>query len=172
MLRLMLLRHAKSNHVPGLTDLERPLTERGHREAQQVGQYLLSQHLRPELAIVSSATRTQQTWGHISAAFDASPLQITERRIYEAAVGDILNVIRDIGPGPRTVLMIGHNPGLVLTTEYLCQSANAGALGRLQTGFPPCSLTVVDLNVQAWNAVSEDSGTLERFETPETMLVT
>lgn len=171
MLRLMLLRHAKSNSIPGVPDLQRPLTERGYHEAALVGQYLVAQQLKPELAIVSSATRTQQTWIHLSAAFDTPVRKITEERIYEASVEHIVHVIRHIAPGPRIVLVVGHNPGLFLTTQYLSDQGDEGALDRLEMGFPPASLTVMDFDVDAWESVGESGGTLLRFETPGTMVV-
>jgi len=166
----MLLRHAKSNSIPGVADLQRPLTERGYREAELVGQYLVAQQLQPELAIVSSARRTQQTWETVSAAFNTRVSKITEERIYEASVDNIIHVIRNIEPGPRVVLVIGHNPGLYLTTEYLSGEGDEDALERLEMGFPPASLTVMDFDVDAWELIAEKSGTLLQFETPETMV--
>ena len=170
MLRLMLLRHAKSNSIPGVADLQRPLTERGYREAELVGQYLVSQQLQPELAIVSSATRTQQTWTAVSAALNAPVRKITEERIYEASVDSIVHVIRNIEPGPSVVLLVGHNPGLYLTTEYLSGVGDEDAFERLEMGFPPASLTVMDFDVDAWELVGEKGGKLLQFETPETMV--
>lgn len=170
MLRLMLLRHAKSNSIPGVADLQRPLAERGYHEAELVGQYLVAQQLKPELAIVSSAIRTQQTWTHLSDAFDTQVKKITEERIYEASVDNIVHVIRNIEPGPRVVLVIGHNPGLYLTTQYLSGEGDEDAMERLEMGFPPASLTVMDFDVDEWELVGKSGGRLLRFETPGTMV--
>lgn len=169
MLRLMLLRHAKSDSVPGLADVQRPLAERGRHEAANVAQYLVSRQLRPDLAVISSAVRTQQTWDYIARAYDSGIEEITEKRIYEASVRDIVHVIRHIPPGPRTVLVVGHNPGLYLTAGYFYKDGNAEALGRMETGFPPASLVVMNFEVDEWSEVGESSGTLERFETPDTL---
>ena len=169
MLRLMLLRHAKSDSIPGVADIERPLTERGFRQAKQVGKYLREHHLLPEQVVVSSATRTQQTWQAILAAFDNPVAHTTEDRIYEASVTNIITVIRGIRSAPRTLLLIGHNPGLALTTQYLCGQGDAEALARLQMGFPPASLTVMDFDVDAWEDIAEQGGRLKMFETPDTM---
>lgn len=169
MLRLMLLRHAKSDTIPGVADIERPLTERGFRQATRVGHYLREQHLLPEQVVVSSATRTQQTWQAILPAFDKPVAHITEDRIYEASVADIITVIQDTSPGPRSLLLIGHNPGLALTTQFLCGQGEAETLARLQTGFPPASLTVMDFDVNTWEDVAEQGGRLKMFETPDTM---
>ncbi|ETF04113.1 phosphoglycerate mutase [Advenella kashmirensis W13003] len=170
MLRLMLLRHAKSNAVAGLPDPDRPLTDRGFDQAALVGRYLLAQQLQPELVIVSSAVRTQQTWQQVSAAFSGTVQASTERRIYEASVGDIIEVLHGIDSKAQTVLMIGHNPGLALTTQYFCGEDENDALARLQAGFPPASLTVTDFNVDAWSEIAEGAGRLLRFETIDTMI--
>lgn len=165
----MLLRHAKSDSAPGLADLQRPLAERGRHEAGCVAQYLVSQQLRPDLAVVSSAVRTQQTWEYIARAYDSGIEKVTEKRIYEASVRDIVHVIRNIEPGPRTVLVVGHNPGLYLTAGYFYKNGNADALSRMQTGFPPASLVVMNFATDEWSGLGESTGTLERFETPESI---
>ena len=168
MLRLMLLRHAKSDFVPGLPDHERPLTERGHREGELMGRYLVRQGLQPDAVIVSTATRTRQTWRLVAAALDKQPSHIIhESAIYEAAVDDIAHAIKTIKPGPQTVLLIGHNPGMTLTAQYFCGSGDAAGLARLREGYPPCALTVIDFPVDQWQAVSQGKGALERFVTPE-----
>ncbi len=169
MLRLLLLRHAHSDSVPGIADLQRPLTERGCSEAERVAQYLVSEQLRPDLAIVSSATRTQETWGYIDRAFDSRVEKITEKRIYEASYKDIVHVIRHIETGSRTALVVGHNPGLLLTARHFYKEGNSAALSQLQLGFPPASLIVMSFPFNDWQEVAEGTGTLERFETPATI---
>lgn len=168
MLRLMLLRHAKSDFVPGLPDHERPLTERGYDEGDLMGRYLARQDLQPDAAIVSTATRTRQTWQRVAAELGTQPVHIVhESRIYEAAVGDIVHVVRTMEPGPQVVLLIGHNPGMTLTAQYFCGGDNAAGLARLQEGYPPCALTVIDFAIDQWRDVSQGNGMLDRFVTPE-----
>ena len=61
-LRLILLRHAKSAWPEGVADRRRPLSERGRRAAPAIGGYMKREGLLPELILISTAERTQQTW--------------------------------------------------------------------------------------------------------------
>ncbi len=62
MRRLILFRHAKSAWPQGVPDNERPLAERGRLAAPLMGAYIARHGLIPDLALVSPARRTEQTW--------------------------------------------------------------------------------------------------------------
>ena len=67
--RLVLVRHAKaSSDDPRLADAERPLTDRGRRDAAAVGRWLAARDLRPDLVLCSTSLRTRQTWAAALAA--------------------------------------------------------------------------------------------------------
>ncbi|QAA94247.1 SixA phosphatase family protein [Pollutimonas thiosulfatoxidans] len=163
MLRLMLLRHAHASHPPGLQDHQRPLSDRGHREAETVGAYMVSQRLRPDLAIVSTAIRTQQTWQHVFRAFGGAIEFLDEARLYEASVGLIMQRIQELKPGIHTVLLVGHNPGVALAAQHLCGDGDASQLELLHDAYPPASLAVLDFDAGGWAQVAHGSGKLERF---------
>ncbi|NYT43988.1 histidine phosphatase family protein [Alcaligenaceae bacterium] len=167
MLRLMLLRHAHAGHPPGLQDHQRPLSDRGHREAEAVGAYMVSQGLRPDLAIVSTAVRAQQTWQHVFRAFGGAIEFLDEARLYEASVGRIVQRTQELKPGNHTVLLVGHNPGVALAAQSLCGDGDASELELLHDAYPPASLAVVDFAADQWGQVAQDSGKLERFVMPE-----
>ncbi len=111
MRRLILLRHAKSDRPAGVRDLERPLNKRGRRAAPAVGKRMAEEGLRPDLALVSPATRTRETWAAIKDELGAPPDE-TVPEIYEAAAEDILAAIRGASEEAATLLVVGHNPGL------------------------------------------------------------
>lgn len=115
--RLVLVRHAKSDYPWGVTDHDRPLNERGERDAPALGRWL-DEHIawtdEGPLILVSSARRAQQTWSAASAQLSEQwrGLEVRdEPRIYEADVRTLLAVLSDAGAAPSIVL-IGHNPGL------------------------------------------------------------
>ena len=93
MRRLILLRHAKSDRPAGVADHERPLNDRGRRAAPAVGAHLAEAGIKPDLALVSTATRTQETWEAVAAAL-GTPEMRSHREIYEAPAERILGVIR------------------------------------------------------------------------------
>ncbi|MET0109935.1 MAG: histidine phosphatase family protein [Candidatus Thiodiazotropha sp.] len=117
---LMLLRHGKSDWSQQLEDFKRPLKDRGKRGAQRMGVWLLQQQLQPDYVISSPAERAivtaQKTVKAIGGDADAI---VQDRRIYAANVGELLRVLSDVPPDSKRVMLVGHNPGLEMLTEYL-----------------------------------------------------
>ncbi len=66
--RLAVLRHAKATHEPGYSDINRPLTRRGQRDAAAVGRFLRTQGIVPDIVLCSSSSRTSETWDYLAAA--------------------------------------------------------------------------------------------------------
>jgi phosphohistidine phosphatase len=101
------MRHAKSAYPPGVPDHDRPLNERGRRNALVAGAWLRAQGI--ETALVSSAVRAQETWDIVAAHLDICARTVSD--LYDADVPTIAAVIDELAQG-RT-LIIAHNPGLV-----------------------------------------------------------
>ncbi|MCA1492593.1 histidine phosphatase family protein [Ensifer sp. NBAIM29] len=162
--RLMLLRHAKSDWPEGVADHRRPLAERGRRTAPVIGAYMAEHGLVPDLAIVSTARRAQETWEIVS---EALPVGVAARDavgIYEVAAPAILKVIRDVEPWVSCLLLVGHNPGMA---ELALLLAGGGEdLPRLREKFPTAGLAVIDFDVGKWSDVAPRKGRLVRFVTP------
>ncbi|MEM7363716.1 MAG: NUDIX domain-containing protein [Pseudomonadota bacterium] len=119
MTELLLMRHGKSSHHLGLPDFERPLTDRGKRDAQRVGEFLRVNHLIPEQIISSPATRALATAEKcIKATGLATDSIHTDSRIYEAGTDDLLDVVAEYRPHSSRLMIVGHNPSL----EHLVES--------------------------------------------------
>ena len=70
MRRLILLRHSKTERAaPGEPDRDRKLMKRGRADAPIIGAYMAHHGLIPDLALVSPAMRTQETWTLVAASF-------------------------------------------------------------------------------------------------------
>jgi len=126
--RLIVMRHAKAGELPGGPDIERALLPRGRRDSEAAGRWLAVAGLQPDLVLCSAARRTRQTWQQIAEVLAAEPQGglpdvLVERRLYQADVDDLAEIIRQTDPEVRTLLYIGHNPeaaglvGLVTGTE-------------------------------------------------------
>ena len=166
MRRLMLLRHAKSDWPVGVDDHERPLAKRGRKACSLMGWYMADQALVPDLAIVSTARRARETWRLVGPAFVRDIVRLDEPRIYEASASAILDMIGETEPGVRTLLLVGHNPGMHDLALKLIGEANQSDLSRLQRKYPTAGLVVIDFKIRQWSEASEGLGRLERFETP------
>ena len=118
---LLILRHAKSSWDSGAdTDFERPLAERGERDAPRMGQWLNRQHLKPDHVVSSPAERALQTTLRVCKEMGVKKKKITwDSRIYGSSTPQLLEVLSDIPASADRVMLVGHNPGLEDLLRYL-----------------------------------------------------
>jgi phosphohistidine phosphatase len=168
MRRLMLLRHAKSDWPAGVPDHDRPLNDRGRAAAPLMGRYLADEGLLPDLAVVSSAQRTQETWALVAPAL--GPVEArTEPRVYEAPADRLLAVLREAPDTARTLLLVGHNPGTEDLARRLVGHGDRYAIARLGQKYPTAGLAVIDFEAERWAEIDTRTGRLDRFVTPKTI---
>ncbi len=157
--RLVVMRHAKAEGE-GPTDFERPLAERGHRDAAEAGSWLAAQGFAPDHALVSAAARTRETWASLAAGggWDVEP--DLDRGLYSAEPTTAVDLISAVDDDAQALLVLGHNP----TMAYLAQLLGDGEGRReleneLFAGFPTCALAVFAYD-GAWPDLSEGSARL------------
>ena len=150
-MRLILLRHAKSEKAEaGQRDHARRLNARGRDDAPMIGAYMARHGLVPDRALVSSAARTRETWERVAAALAAQPQAIHEERLYNANSEGILALVKETESGVRTLLLVGHNPGLEDLIEHLTGEAYGLATAALvQLELPIDSWSELDTSVSA-----------------------
>lgn len=111
MQRLILMRHAKTEPwSEGIDDHARALTPVGHEAAIAMASVLKSEGWSPDRAIISTARRTRETWAHLSKVFSACEMTL-EEDLYLAGERGVADMISD-RDATRTLIIIGHNPGL------------------------------------------------------------
>jgi len=156
---LLLLRHAKSSKDdPSLNDFDRPLNERGRKDAQGIGKYIRKQKIKPDLVISSPAERARQT---IELVLKSAGLKIElkfDKRIYEASVRSLLNVVSQIEDTANAVILVGHNPGFEELFEALTSEAR-----DLSTA----SIACIELSVDKWSKVRAGAGHLKWLAAPK-----
>jgi phosphohistidine phosphatase len=175
MLRLMLLRHAKSSWPSGVQDAERPLSDRGCSAARLMGEYMAHHALIPGRVLCSPAQRTRDTLAgvsSVSAPWPAGADVVFDGRLYGAMRQGIVSVVREQNDAVRTLLVLGHNPGLQEAAEWLIAAGNVEQRERLREKFPTAALAVIDFTLDTWSGVHERSGRLERFVTPRMVAAT
>ena len=170
MRRLLLLRHAKAERLqPGGRDHDRVLAARGRADAKTLGAYLARHALIPDRAVVSTAARTRETWTLLAAAMGQTPPASFEERLYNAGAEAILAVVKETKPAVRTLMVIGHNPGLHEGARLLIASGDVEARERLNEGLPTTGLAVIDFAGKDWRKLHPHGGRLERFVTPRSL---
>ena len=173
MLRLMLLRHAKSSWPSsGVQDAARPLSQRGEAAARLMGGYMTRHSLVPQRVLCSPARRTRETWAGIAAQWPADMDVVFDRRLYAATPQTVLSIVRAQDDTARALLVIGHNPGLQETAELLIAAGDVELRERLREKFPTAALAVIDFKIDRWSRVHERSGRLDRYITPRSIAAT
>ena len=130
--RLILLRHGKAEaEAPSGQDFDRVLTARGRRDAALVARALAAGGHAPDLALVSPAARAAQTWEAAAPFFADARVEMTPA-LYHIEPQDILDLAE--AQAARTVMVVGHNPGLGELAAYLARQAGATGFQGFPTG--------------------------------------
>lgn len=169
MRRLLVLRHAKSDWPPGFSDIDRPLAERGQNDAPRMGAYMAREGLLPDRALVSGARRTRETFDLVASGLGETVPVTFEPSLHEAKLSTILKALATTPAGTKTLLLIGHNPGVTELVLRLVGSGDRYALSRLRGKFSTCGLAVLDLPGEEWGDLEPDSARLDRFVTPKSL---
>ena len=147
---LLILRHAKSSwDDPAMPDHDRPLTERGKKDAQRLGQFLQEHGLVPDLIVSSTARRAGKTAKKVAKACGYGGEIEIDGRLYQAHFSQFIGVLREVAEEHATVLVVGHNPGLEEFVLHLT--------GQTEP-MPTAALAEVSLDIDSWQSLSSPPG--------------
>ncbi|MBL1087879.1 MULTISPECIES: SixA phosphatase family protein [Streptomyces] len=181
--RLVVLRHAKSAWPPDVPDHERPLAKRGRRDAPAAGRRLFADGCVPDLVLCSTSRRTRETWDLVAPELGGRPEVVFEPRVYGASAAELLDVLREVPEQRRTVLLIGHQPGVQDVVLSLAETEGPGgageregavegeggvggeALARVRAKFPTAGVAVLALS-GAWADLAPGTAALTHFAVP------
>jgi phosphohistidine phosphatase len=145
--RLVLLRHAKAEPAGGVADELRALAPLGVRQAESVGTALRAAGLVPELALVSSAVRTQETWRHVATTLAAEPEPevVVSDALYLAHPDEVLELVRRTDARVRTLLVVGHEPAMSSLATVLAGAGEPADVAQVRAGLPTATYAVLDV---------------------------
>ncbi|MER7534945.1 histidine phosphatase family protein [Streptomyces sp. NPDC097704] len=163
--RIVLLRHAKADW-PETSDHERPLADRGRKDAPVAGRRLADSGIAFDLALCSTAARTRETWKLAAHEFAHRPKTVYEERMYEASLGELIALVNETPDTVENLLLIGHNPGMHALADALAGESEGDVLPRMnRSGFPTAAFAVVTFD-GTWKSVEHGVGKLVDFWTP------
>lgn len=171
MARLYILRHGKTELVSATgIDFDRNLVQRGERNSTQIGRMIADHMPKPQLIIFSPANRTRQTAELVMREVpDADSIE--DRRIYNAEGETLFDVITDHGFDYERVMIIGHNPGLIVLMHLLmAEDGNRGSHSIVD--FPSASFAEMVFEPDTFGQVNLDTGVLMRLLRPREMTTT
>jgi phosphohistidine phosphatase len=160
---LYIVRHAKSSwDNPNQADFDRPLNDRGKRDAPRIGKRLKEKRIVIDLLLTSPAQRALSTSIAIAGVLGYPKENIrTDRKLYHASEEDILNVIHTLKDKFSNVMITGHNPGL---TDFV-----NSLLDKFQSidNIPTCGVVAFTFETTCWKDASQACATFVFFEYPK-----
>jgi len=139
---LLVVRHAKSSWKDeSLDDHDRPLNNRGERDAPRVGEAVARLRLVPALICTSTALRARTTAERAAAAMGYDKPLALDRSLYHATPNQLLAFVRSLSDAHSRVMLVGHNPGL--------EDFVAGMTG-MHVPLPTAAFVVLALELSSW----------------------
>jgi len=157
-----IVRHAKSSWAAqGLSDHERPLNERGQRDAPRMATWLARTLYKPQALVVSSAVRAQETGRHFQERLSlAEANYINDSRLYLAGMKEWIEVLQDALQQNQDVAFFAHNPGVTNIINWLADESIFDA--------PTCAVAVIAI-ADDCERIDSGVGKLIAYKTPKTL---
>lgn len=165
MKHILIIRHAKSSwDDPGQPDFERPLNERGKRDAPQMAQRLLARSISIDAFISSPAKRARKTATLFAEEFkfDKDSIHLVPE-LYHAAPEQFFDAISQAPVKAGTIAVFSHNPGI---TEFV----NLLTEVRIDD-MPTCAIFGVQVDTAHWSQFREAAKTFWFFDYPKSFTV-
>lgn len=156
---LYLLRHSYAEKLSGKIDINRELTQQGLSVISSLGAKLREEKFKVDSIVCSPAVRTTQT-----AIFLTEQLGISEnfihydKKIYDASVRELLEVVNSFSEEFKQVLLVGHNPAISFLGEYL----TGEMIGHVRPG----GLVTIHFKDFNWKEISQDTGDFSSYYHP------
>ena len=159
MKKLFVLRHAHARGPASApTDFDRGLDSRGREQAAGIARTIRDRGFDFDAIIASPALRVVETIAGFSAGAKNSVPTIYDQRVYNARPEALLDIIRDAEDTVRSLLMVGHNPGLQELLMNLAQDDPDGLRVEVASGYPTAALAELELAIDYWRDIGPGTG--------------
>ena len=161
---LILVRHAKSSwDVIGMDDFDRPLNERGKKDAPEMAKRLKEKGLKIDVFISSPAKRARKTAKIFAEEYKVEKEEILQiQNLYEASANAFYEVVSAIDDKYQTAIIFSHNPGIT-------QLANSLTNVHIDD-MPTCALFAVHVEAARWNEFKHSTKNFLFFDYPKNPL--
>ncbi|AYV55897.1 SixA phosphatase family protein [Leptospira kmetyi] len=168
MKQIHLIRHSKSDWESEFkSDHERPLSERGKKNARSLRKYLAKIEFKTDLFLVSDSKRTLDTYKIISKKRDLSSEMIVTEELYESDSEDILAKIRKLDSKILSTTLLGHNPGMEEIANRLIRGKeDLSSSESVFYKFPTSGFLSIQIETESWEESGKVPGKIIRFWIP------
>ena len=144
-----------------MTDFDRYLTSRGHKDPVLVSNELTDLGIIPDRIFTSPAKRAFQTAEIFSNRFQLSRTNIVSADFLYGyySIEALIELLQRLASKFPCVQVVGHNPKI--------EELAADLTGSVYRRVPTSGTLVLDFDVKKWEHIMEGSGTLMHFLTPK-----
>ena len=161
---LLLIRHAKSSwESPGLSDFDRPLNERGKKDAPEMAKRVKEMGIELDQLVSSPAKRARKTAKYFAEefGFKKDDIELVEE-LYGATQAQFLKSVTDINDKYKTVALFSHNPGI---TDFASSLTNVHV-----DDMPTCAVFVLQVETESWKDFANAEKKFLFFDYPKNPL--
>ncbi|MBL7727006.1 MAG: histidine phosphatase family protein [Dinghuibacter sp.] len=156
---LLVIRHAKSEQGLLLNDFDRPLNDRGKRDAPAMAQRVREHGAHPQLIVSSPAKRARKTAEYFFKEWKLPENSfILKSELYHAQPQVFFDVIASLDDTASDVAIFSHNPGITYFVNMLTQA-------RLDN-MPTCAVFAIKANITRWKDFAKAEKEFWFFEYP------
>lgn len=160
MKHITFIRHAKSNHVMGLRDHDRPLNDRGFADAPAMAERLKTEGFSPDIFHTSTALRALTTATLIRDCINPM-IEVSEHSLlYHAFIHEYTSFIHGLTDHHDHIVIVGHNPTISMIVNLL---AKENVIDSMPTC---CIITLTFSECTSWTSISPHTGIVSRFIQP------
>ena len=161
MKRILIIRHAKSSWAEiGQRDFDRPLNERGLRDAPEMARRLIQRNITIDLFVSSAANRALSTTKLMMHEMKMGDDQLViQEELYHAPPSVILSAINNTLNQYDTIAVVCHNPGITVFANII--------KGLSIDNVPTCGVLMLKADVKQWDEVSEKNMAFNFFDYPK-----
>lgn len=159
---LLIIRHAKSSwEWDTLNDFDRPLNERGKRDAPLMAQRLMDKNILIDAFVSSPAKRARKTAEYFAETYQRKKEDIVlVSELYHAAPDTFFEVVQGLNDGANTVALFSHNPGITAFVNQLTETVRIDNM-------PTCGIFAVSMEAVAWKQFKQAKKDFLFFDYPK-----
>ena len=163
MKQLLIIRHAKSSWDAGiLNDFDRPLNDRGLKDAPIMAKRLLDKNIEIDAFISSTANRAFTTASYFAAAYNKLENKIIKiAELYHPMPTIFLNVINQIDDTINCAAIFSHNPGITTFINQLTKTSI--------DDMPTCGIFAIKINTTSWKKFNSSKKECWFFDYPKNL---
>ncbi len=158
---ILIIRHAKAESVISLNDFERPLNERGKKDAIAMAKRIMDKKLKIDAFVSSPAKRAKKTAQLFCETFDGNEQDIILlSKLYQAPAAVYFEVIEQLNDDLNTVAIFGHNPGI---TDFANELSTIVQVDNI----PTCGVFAIKADNTHWSGFTKTKKEFLFFDYPK-----